>query len=488
VTRKHRIAPESGFTILLADDDPEYREATRRLLESEGHEVVSIGTGRDALEVLRRQHVDLLLLDYYMPGMTGEEVVTELRSFDPLVQVILQTGYVNEQPPREMLRRLDIQGYYDKGEGPDRLLLWTDAGLKAARAVQRLECSRRGLSAVLQGTPALHRIQPLPDLLQDVLAQARRLLATARAPNGEVQQEGLPDGLLAVMGEEAVLVVERGTGPFENRGTLSECLSAREMAAVTAALRRTEVTTYEDATIVPLRVGDLMLGVLFIREPALTPEEGELFRVFANQATVAIQNMQLYEMAALDPLTGVHARRFFENWMRREVRTAFRSRQPISILMVDMDGLKSINDQNGHLAGDQALAAVGRVLRVATRENDVIGRYGGDEFIIVLPQTGPRGAAHVGQRILELVRSTVVATSRGDLHLRASAGFSTLEAHPFGADDFERPVPSAYFHSMALTLVARADEALYRAKASGGDCVRQGTDAAWSPLEGARDG
>jgi diguanylate cyclase (GGDEF)-like protein len=282
--------------------------------------------------------------------------------------------------------------------------------------------------------------------------------------------------------------VERGTGPFANRATLGECLSPRETAAVGAALKRTDVTTYEDATIVPLRVGDLMLGVLFIREPALTPEEGELFRVFANQATVAIQNMQLYEMAALDPLTGVHARRFFENWMRREIRTAFRSRQPVSMLMVDMDGLKSINDQNGHLAGDQALAAVGRVLRAATRENDIIGRYGGDEFIVVLPQTGPAGAAHVGQRILEQVRATVVPTSRGDLQPRASAGCATLEAHPFGADDFERPVPSAYFQSMALSLVARADEALYRAKASGGDCLRHGGDATWAPLEATRKG
>jgi two-component system cell cycle response regulator len=184
VTRKHRNAPESGFTILLADDDPEYREATHRLLESEGHEVVSVASGQEALDVLRQRQVDLLLLDYYMPGMTGEQVVTELRSFDPFVQVILQTGYVNEQPPREMLRRLDIQGYYDKGEGPDRLLLWTDAGLKAAHAVQRLERSRRGLSAVLHGTPALHRIQPLPDLLQDVLTQARRLLATVRSRRG----------------------------------------------------------------------------------------------------------------------------------------------------------------------------------------------------------------------------------------------------------------------------------------------------------------
>jgi len=63
-----------------------------------------------------------------MPGMTGEQVVTALRQFNPHVQIILQTGYASECPPREMLHRLDIQGYFDKSEGPDKLLLWVDVG------------------------------------------------------------------------------------------------------------------------------------------------------------------------------------------------------------------------------------------------------------------------------------------------------------------------------------------------------------------------
>ena len=170
MSRKHRSGTSTGFVVLLADDDEEYREATHRLLESEGHVVISVDSGRAALDVLRQRPVDLLLLDYYMPNMTGEDVVAELRRFDSVVQVVLQTGYANEQPPREMLRRLDIQGYYDKGEGPDKLLLWTDVGLKASRAVGRLERSRTGLREILDGTPALHRIQPLPDLLEDIFA------------------------------------------------------------------------------------------------------------------------------------------------------------------------------------------------------------------------------------------------------------------------------------------------------------------------------
>ncbi|HEY4579787.1 MAG TPA: response regulator, partial [Candidatus Acidoferrales bacterium] len=138
MTRKLAPISPSGATILLVDDDPGYLEATRRLLEREGHQVLCAADGPAALATLRERPVDVLLLDYFMPGMTGEEVVAQLRLFNVHVQIILQTGYASEHPPREMLRRLDIQGYFDKSEGPDKLLLWTEAGLKAARNIQQL--------------------------------------------------------------------------------------------------------------------------------------------------------------------------------------------------------------------------------------------------------------------------------------------------------------------------------------------------------------
>jgi CheY-like chemotaxis protein len=126
--------------------------------------VLTAPSAADALELLRRRSVDLVLVDYFMPGMTGEDFVRGLRTFNPLIQVILQTGYASEQPPRELLRRLDIQGY---------------------------------------ATPDLHQLQPLDDLLQGVLLQTAGLigaidtfLAIAAKPS---DCAGVADGFVALV-------------------------------------------------------------------------------------------------------------------------------------------------------------------------------------------------------------------------------------------------------------------------------------------------
>ncbi len=237
--------------------------------------------GTDALELLRQQPVDLLLLDYRMPGLSGEEVVTQLRQFNSHVQVILQMGYASEQLPREMLRRLDIQGYHDKSEGPEKLLLWADVGLKAAYTVQLLSKSRQGLRYILAVTPDLHRLQPLEDLLQGILLQIAGLLGAANPflalrspdgawtrPAGTVEMEGF----LAMLEDDSELVIRAGTGRFQPRS----------------------------------------VDVIYLDRPAIHERDLELLHLLANQVAVAIQNAQLYQMATIDPLTQVYVRAFFE--------------------------------------------------------------------------------------------------------------------------------------------------------------------------------
>jgi len=489
MARKHRAIEPSGYTIALVDDDPDYLEATRLLLESEGHTVLTAIDGGDALQLLQKKSVDLLLLDYFMPKMTGEQVVEQLRKFDAVTQVILQTGYANERPPREMLRRLDIQGYYDKSEGPDRLLLWADAGLKAADAIGRLARSRKGLRGILDVAPSLHRIQPLADLYEDVVEHTANLIDARRAVLAVFKDLMTPDSHLAggekgvrTLNDDTLLLMSftRGTpqGIVSQDSTVDQAIGEE----VIMALKTGQTIRRQQETVVPLRVGDVVLGGLWLEHPPLREETQELLQLFANQATVAIQNMLLYEMAALDPLTGVHARRFFESWMRREVRTAFRSQNPVALLLLDMDGLKSINDTAGHWAGDQALAAVGKVLRQATRENDVVGRFGGDEFAVVFPQTDAEGARRVADRLLAMLRETNISSPSGDVGLSASLGLATLPSYHISDTGFERPIPVEYFQGMSEALLQSADDALYVAKSSGKSRLCMAEALSWRTL------
>jgi signal transduction histidine kinase len=138
VARKRTATSSSGYTILVVDDQEEALHSTKLLLEWEGHRVVTALSGEEALACFRRHKVHLVIVDYFMPRMSGEAVIQEIRKLDEDVQILLQTGYAGEKPPREMLRALAIQGYHDKTEGPEKLLLWVDVALKVTAQLNKV--------------------------------------------------------------------------------------------------------------------------------------------------------------------------------------------------------------------------------------------------------------------------------------------------------------------------------------------------------------
>ena len=348
-------------------------------------------------------------------------------------------------------------------------------GASLVREVLDKDAERKELlSYILDVTPDMHRIQPLEDLLQGILKHARGLAGTDNAflatpPEGEESSRNL--------------VVRAAAGRFADSGhTVEECLSEKETALVGDALQQGQIMVEEALMIIPLRIRELVVGVVYLHRPTVSLEESELLRIFSNQATVAIQNTKLYEMAALDPLTGVHTRRFFEQWMQRQLRSVFLSRQPISMLMIDLDGLKTINDTCGHLVGDKALAMVGKVVRRVIRDTDVVGRYGGDEFAVLLPHTTSSGAALVGARIVELLDHQSIRTKTGPIPLRSSVGVSMLTPHAFSPQDLPESMPSGYYTDMSQELILHADTALYQAKREGGQQVREGAVTRWKKI------
>jgi diguanylate cyclase (GGDEF)-like protein len=487
MARKYKTEKSSGRVILLVDDSQEYLEATRLVLEHEGHKVLPANCGKEALKILSNTTVDLVLLDYYMPGMTGEEVVAEIRKVDPTIQIILQTGYASEYPPRDLLRKLNIQGYYDKSEGTEKLLLWVDVGLKAAYTVSLLNKSRQGLNYILDITPEMHKIQPLEDLLQGILWQFSGLLGFGNSflavlPDGKQPklQNSTHESFLAMVKEDMALRIHAGIGRFTGKIVLEDILESDEISMINETIIEGKVKYFEKSTLIPLRIGDYKLGVIYLDENIVQEADLEMLNIFANQAAVAIQNAQLYEMATRDQLTGTNVRGYAIQLLTKELRTAFHSKTPISIMLFDLDNLKGINDNAGHSAGDRALALLGKALKKATRSNDVVGRYGGDEFTIVLPQTDQQGAIHVAERILEMIHMEKVY-GPGQVHpIKGSFGITTLNPIDNICADFPHPIPHVYFQAMVQIILKKTDELMYLAKNNGHDRFQYESPVNWT--------
>ena len=224
--------------------------------------------------------------------------------------------------------------------------------------------------------------------------------------------------------------------------------------------------------VVPIIMRQKVLGVLFLQDcveaRAWSIDDISLIGSLADQLSVAIENAELHQererQAVIDGLTGVANRRSFNEMLAREFERAKRYDHPLSLVMIDLDHLKKINDTFGHQTGDEAIKAIGAVLRQSSRSVDLPARYGGEEFCVLLPNTEIDMAEQLAERLRRLINEVTIPQVG---NISASVGVATYPQH---ADDPD-------------ILLKRADEALYLAKQSGRNQVK--TSAATVPSNGA---
>ena len=168
-----------------------------------------------------------------------------------------------------------------------------------------------------------------------------------------------------------------------------------------------------------------------VREPRLSGATQATFGALLEPAALALDtSLRIARAEALsvtDDLTQLYNSRYLSQVLRRETKRASRSGRPLSLLFIDLDGFKSVNDVHGHLCGSQALVEVAAVIRSTARETDVVARFGGDEFALVLPDTGSEGAVAVGERVRDRIAEAHYLGGQGlDVRLTASVGVATL--------------------------------------------------------------
>ena len=209
-----------------------------------------------------------------------------------------------------------------------------------------------------------------------------------------------------------------------------------------------------------LRLGERRLGrIAFSRRRAFTARERHIVERLLVDLLHPLHNALRYHealrAAARDPLTGLGNRSGLEAALARETGLVRRHGGALSVLMVDLDRFKRINDRFGHLAGDRVLRAVARCIAGCARRSDLVFRYGGEEFCVVLSRTGPEGAWRLARRVREAVGALRLPTGSGTLRVSVSLGVASRSPGEGPAD-----------------VIEKADVALYRAKRAGGDTVR----------------
>jgi diguanylate cyclase (GGDEF)-like protein len=338
--------------------------------------------------------------------------------------------------------------------------LWQQALDELQATKHQLEASHAQLSVLYKVSSAISQTLDLHELFARIMEGMEAALESAR---------GQPMGIFLVEEERMHLVAQRGaTDAFiaaHANMRVGECLCGQaalsgelvlceDCARDPRHILPTPATEPHGHVIVPLTAKGRAVGVFYYYVPCglhIDAGQRDTFTAIGQQLGMAIENARLYEetrrLTLRDTLTGLGNRRLMELVLDRDLPNVRRYGRALSLVMLDVDHFKRYNDEHGHLAGDRLLAEIGAILQRETRENDLPVRYGGEEFLVILPETDLAGAKHLAERL----RRAVAAATPVTISLGVAQATPTRNDRP--------------------TLIQIADDALYRAKASGRDRV-----------------
>lgn len=444
--------------VLVVDDIPANVKLLEAKLTAEYFDVSTATNGLEALEAAVSEKPDIILLDVMMPEMDGFEVCRRLKSQPETqhVPVIMVTAL--DQPTDRvtgleagaddfLTKPVDDIALMARVRSLVRLKLMTDE-LRLREATG----SKLGL---MDDAEALHRAGKGMGrvlVVEDRETSARRIADSLRESNRVTIESDAREALMRVNGEDFDLVVvslslERSDGlrfcshlRSEERTRNTPILAIVENGD-TARLVRALDMGVNDYLMRPVDRNELTARV---RTQLKRKRYQDLLR----------ENLQLsLEMAITDPLTGLYNRRYMESHLSTLVQRAADRGKPMSLLIMDIDFFKSVNDTHGHDVGDDVLREFGIRLQQNVRGIDLACRFGGEEFVVVMPDTDVAFAHNVAERLRKSIAATSFVVDGGEksLDITASIGITSLHAPDESVDQ----------------LLKRADQALYRAKREG---------------------
>jgi two-component system, cell cycle response regulator len=443
--------------VLVVDDILANVKLLEARLSAEYFEVLTACSGKDALEICERERVDVVLLDVMMPGMDGFETCRRLKSNPNThhIPVVLVTALdqvsdkvrgLQDGADDYLTKPVDEIALVTRVKNLARLKVLTDEMLMRA-----LTGRQQGMSADAALIKALSEECARILIVEDDARAAERLVDWL-SPVHEPVAVTNPQAALNLLADKEfdLMIVSMSLADAD---ALRLCSQVRSIDRT----RHLPMILLVDPGQEPRLLRALDLGVNdYVMRPLTCNELLARVRTQVKRKRYSdhLRNRleESLEAAMIDPLTGLHNRRYMESHLSTLVEDAVRNSGQLSVLLADIDHFKQVNDTYGHAAGDTVLKEFSNRFRRNTRGIDLACRYGGEEFLVIMPDTNMTRAYQVGERLRVAIAADAFPIRTGvGIHLTASVGIATLEC--------PEDTPETVFR--------RADNALFSAKRRG---------------------
>ena len=443
--------------VLVVDDIEQNRKLLTDKLKNEYFHVIQAVDGQDAIDRTLAEEPDVILMDVMMPKLNGVEACRQLK-MDPRTEhipIVLVTA-LNEREDRLRGLGAGADDFLTKPVNDLHLLSRVRALTKykmVADELRKREASGKRIG-VIDAVVSGRASEPARILVVDENErQARRIcryLEGLHRPisHTEATQMGISGSMVDLM------IVSLSNEKLDG---LRLCAYFRSLES-TRDLPILVVAEPDDEkkAVRALDIGASDIVIKPIDSEELSARVKTQVRKKRYLDALRARLDQSMELAVTDQLTGLHNRRYMRTQLEQFVKRANMGGQPVSILLADIDHFKKVNDIHGHSAGDEVLREFGRRLRDNIRPIDLACRYGGEEFVVIMPETTQALAHAAGERIRHLIGDMPFTINRGDqLKVTMSGGVATVIPPDDGLD----------------ALLKRADEALYRAKSNGRNLI-----------------
>jgi two-component system cell cycle response regulator len=406
-------------TILIVDDLIQNIQVLGRTLETQGYSITYALSGKEALQRLQAIQPDLILLDLLMPEMSGLEVCEQIKQNPDYHHIPIL--FLTASHEEEHLIEAFAQGAADYVTKPFRateLLARVQTHIQLKRQTRQLQQSENKLNTI---------VTHIKDGI--LIVDEAGVVRFANPAAAQMFDRPLSDlinhelGLPIVVGKVAELDIIRSQG----------------------ILGRAEITVGKTEWL------DQKVSIVSMRDVSERNQIEQKLRIALNKQKVLSQKLK--KLANTDALTGIANRRSILAILKQEFQRTQRYKAAFSLLVIDIDNFKFVNDSYGHPIGDQVLKEISQLLVKWLRNVDTVGRLGGEEFMIILPATELQEAIEIAERLCEQIRNLEIDTTVQTIKITISIGVTACQAN-----------------DKSDTLVLkRADEALYRAKELGRD-------------------